>query len=164
VFINLVGLFRIYKCYCYDITRLVVLMFVCSRQLCGRKLTANFEIVYFYLLVLHPVAHLSNWFLMTPSIATEIQYVNSPFFTFLLTHYMFRPPRDHPQLRYTIRCFKCFLGLFLIQRIRCTYTTWRIDVICLYRYFDAWSPIHLIVYLTWRWPVGAEICSEWEGK
>jgi hypothetical protein len=42
----------------------------------------------FYLWVLHPVAHLSNWFLMMTSIATKFQYVNSPFFIFLLTHYM----------------------------------------------------------------------------
>jgi hypothetical protein len=33
----------------------------------------------FHLWVLHPVAHLSNWFLMMPSIATKFQYVNSPF-------------------------------------------------------------------------------------
>jgi hypothetical protein len=45
----------------------------------------------FYLWVLHPVAHLSNWFLMMPPIATKFQYVNSPFF--ILTHYMFRPLR-----------------------------------------------------------------------
>jgi hypothetical protein len=44
----------------------------------------------FYLWVLHPVAHLSNWSLVTPSIATKFQYVSSPFFIFLLTHYMFR--------------------------------------------------------------------------
>jgi hypothetical protein len=42
----------------------------------------------FYLCVLHPVAHLPNWFLMMPSIATKFQYVNSTFI-FLLTHYMF---------------------------------------------------------------------------
>jgi hypothetical protein len=30
-----------------------------------------------YLWVLHPVAYLSNWFFMTPSIATKFQYVNS---------------------------------------------------------------------------------------
>jgi hypothetical protein len=36
---------------------------------------------------------LCNWFLMMPSIATKFQYVNSPFFIFLLTHYMFRPLR-----------------------------------------------------------------------
>jgi hypothetical protein len=34
-----------------------------------------------------------NWFPMTPSIATKFQYVNSPFFIFFLTHYMFRPLR-----------------------------------------------------------------------
>jgi hypothetical protein len=34
-----------------------------------------------------------NWFLMMPSIATKFQYVNSPFFIFLLTHYKFRPLR-----------------------------------------------------------------------
>jgi hypothetical protein len=63
----------------------------------------NFHIVrsvYFYLRVLHPVAHLSNWFLMVASIATKFQYINSPFI-FLLTHYMFRPL----QVRYTIRYF-----------------------------------------------------------
>jgi hypothetical protein len=36
---------------------------------------------------------ISNWFLMIPSIATKFQYVNSHFFIFLLTHYMFRPVR-----------------------------------------------------------------------
>jgi hypothetical protein len=35
--------------------------------------------------VLHPVAHLSNWFFMTPSIATEFQYINSLLFSFSLT-------------------------------------------------------------------------------
>jgi hypothetical protein len=41
----------------------------------------------FYLWVLHPVAHLSNWFLVMTSIATKFQYVNSPlfYFSFLLT-------------------------------------------------------------------------------
>jgi hypothetical protein len=48
-----------------------------------------FQIV-FHLLVLHPVVHLSNWFPMTPSIATKFQYINSPF---IFTHYMFRPLR-----------------------------------------------------------------------
>jgi hypothetical protein len=42
--------------------------------------------------VLHPVEHLSNWFLMMPPIATQFQNVNSPFI-FLLTHYMFQPLR-----------------------------------------------------------------------
>jgi hypothetical protein len=36
----------------------------------------------FYLWVLHPVAYLSNWFFMTPSIATKFQYVNSLLFLF----------------------------------------------------------------------------------
>jgi hypothetical protein len=44
----------------------------------------------FYLWVLHPVAHLSNWFFMTPSIATKFQYINSLLFPFH-THYMIRP-------------------------------------------------------------------------
>jgi hypothetical protein len=35
--------------------------------------------------VLHPVAHLSNWFLVIPSIATKFQYVNSFLFSFSLT-------------------------------------------------------------------------------
>jgi hypothetical protein len=46
--------------------------------------------LYFYLWVLHPVAYLSNWFFMTPSIATKFQYINSLLFSFF-THYMFRP-------------------------------------------------------------------------
>jgi hypothetical protein len=44
----------------------------------------------FYLWVLHPVAHLSNWFLVIPSIATEFQYITPPFL-FSFTHYMFLP-------------------------------------------------------------------------
>jgi hypothetical protein len=36
-------------------------------------------------------------------------------------------PTDHPQVRYTIRCFN---GLFLIQQIRCTYATRCRDVTC----------------------------------
>jgi hypothetical protein len=39
----------------------------------------------FYLWVLHPVAHLSNLFFMTPSVATKFQYVNSLLFYFSLT-------------------------------------------------------------------------------
>jgi hypothetical protein len=57
----------------------------------------------FYLWVLHPVAHLSNWFLMMPSIATKFQYVNSPFFiifSFYSLHVS--APTGHPQVRYTI--------------------------------------------------------------
>jgi hypothetical protein len=47
---------------------------------------------FFYLWVLHPVAYLSNWLFMTPSVATEFQYINSLLFLFF-THYMFRPLR-----------------------------------------------------------------------
>jgi hypothetical protein len=42
-------------------------------------------LVNFYLWVLHPVAHLSNWFFMMPLIATKFQYVNSLLFSFSLT-------------------------------------------------------------------------------
>jgi hypothetical protein len=49
------------------------------------------------LLVTHPLlsrlVYCCSLFLMMPSIATKFQYVNSPFFIFLLTHYMFRPLR-----------------------------------------------------------------------
>jgi hypothetical protein len=41
--------------------------------------------IFFYLWVLHPVAHLSNWFFMMPSVATKFQYVNSLLFSFSLT-------------------------------------------------------------------------------
>jgi hypothetical protein len=70
---------------------------------------------FFYLWVLHPVAHLSNWFFMTPSIATKFQYVNSPFY-FNSLHVS--ATTGHLQVRYTIRYFN---RLFLTQRIRCTY-------------------------------------------
>jgi hypothetical protein len=36
-------------------------------------------------------------------------------------------PTSHLQVRYTTGCFN---GLFLIQRIRCTYSTWCRDVTC----------------------------------
>jgi hypothetical protein len=58
---------------------------------------AEIPIPVFYLWVLHPVAHLSNWFLVIPSIATKFQYVTPPFL-FSFTHYMFRA-------LHTIRCF-----------------------------------------------------------
>jgi hypothetical protein len=45
----------------------------------------NDKKVNFYLWVLHPVAHLFNWFFMMPSIATKFQYVNSLLFSFSLT-------------------------------------------------------------------------------
>jgi hypothetical protein len=66
-----------------------------------------------------------NWFFMTPSIATKFQYINSPFI-FFVTHYMFRPLRAI--FRWDIQLD--ILRTILIQRIRCTYTIWCIDVIC----------------------------------
>jgi hypothetical protein len=42
--------------------------------------------------VLHPVAHLSNLFLVIPSIVTKFQYI-TPSFLFSFTHYMFWPLR-----------------------------------------------------------------------
>jgi hypothetical protein len=67
-----------------------------------------------------------NWLPVMLSIATKFQYVNS-LFIFFLTRYMFRPLRaiftwdiqlDIPN------------GLFLQQRIRCTYAIWCKDVTC----------------------------------
>jgi hypothetical protein len=45
----------------------------------------NCTLLALYLWVLHPVAHLSNWFLMMPSIATKFQYINSLLFSLSLT-------------------------------------------------------------------------------
>jgi hypothetical protein len=59
-----------------------------------------------------------NWFLMTPSIATKFQYVNSFLFSSFSLHVS--APMGHLQVRYTIGYFN---GLFLIQRIHCTYAT-----------------------------------------
>jgi hypothetical protein len=97
------------------------------------------------------IYRISTWFLMTPSITTKFQYANSPFLFFSHSLHV-SALTGHPQVRYTVRCFQ---GLFLLQRIRCTYTIWRIDVICLYRYFDPCSPIHVIklsikVVKTWK--------------
>jgi hypothetical protein len=53
----------------------------------------------------------SNWFFMTPSIATKFQYINSLLFSFF-THYMFRPLRAI--LRWDIQLDICsFLLIFL---------------------------------------------------
>jgi hypothetical protein len=71
---------------------------------------------------------LYNWFLMVPSIATKFQYVNSPFFIFPSYSLHVSAPTGHPQVRYTISFFQ---GLFLLQRIRCTYTTWRMPILVL---------------------------------
>jgi hypothetical protein len=60
----------------------------------------------------------SNWFFMTPSIATKFQHVNS--FYFLSCSLHVSAPTFHPHVRYT-RIISYFNELFLIQRIRCTY-------------------------------------------
>jgi hypothetical protein len=77
---------------------------------------SNCYTLFLYLWLLHPVAHLSNSFLMMPSIATKFQYVNSFLFSSFSLHVS--APTGHLQVRYTIGYFN---GLFLIQRIRCTY-------------------------------------------
>jgi hypothetical protein len=64
----------------------------------------------FYLLVLHPVGHLSNWFFMMPSITTKFQYVNSPF---IFTHYMFRPLRAIFRSDIQLDIFKDYFWLYL---------------------------------------------------
>jgi hypothetical protein len=43
----------------------------------GKLLILFYYSLFFYFWVLHPVAYLSNWFFMTPSITTKFQYVNS---------------------------------------------------------------------------------------
>jgi hypothetical protein len=77
---------------------------------------------------------------MIPSIATKFQYVNSPFI-FLLTHYMFRPLlaifRWDIQSD-TFKDYSCYNGSIVRTQL---------DVDMLYvscRYFDSWSPIHVI--------------------
>jgi hypothetical protein len=121
----------------------------------------------FYLWVLHPVAHLSNWFLMIPSIATKFQYVNSPFFIFLHSLHV-SAPTGHPQVRYTIRCFQ---GLFLLQRIRCTYINCHhgcLQKVSLQR--SLWIRVTIVqtsnmniktLYIYINGVVGMELCRYW---
>jgi hypothetical protein len=52
-----------------------------------------------------------------------------PFFIFPSYSLHVSAPTGHPQVRYTIRCFQ---GLFLLQRIRCMYTTWRMPILVLW--------------------------------
>jgi hypothetical protein len=73
---------------------------------------------------------------MTPSIATKFQYVSSPFL-FFLTHYTFRPLRAI--LRWDIQLdvskdYSYYNGSAVRTQLD----------ICLYWYFDPWSPIHVI--------------------
>jgi hypothetical protein len=101
---------------------------------------------FFYLWVLHPVAHLSNWFTCDSVNRNKVSIRHSPFFIFLHSLHV-SAPMGHLQVRYTIRCF---YGLFLLQRIRWTYTTWRIDIICINRYFDSWS-LNTILTTLWSY-------------
>jgi hypothetical protein len=63
-------------------------------------------------------------FPMMPSIATKFQYINSPLYFFPLTT-CFGPYRPSSGGIYNW----CLQGLFLLQRIRCTYTTWRMSMV-----------------------------------
>jgi hypothetical protein len=66
--------------------------------------------------------------------------------------------------------------IFIFNLITCIRTTsWSTDVqqipslhqiayVQRIRYIKKYSSKYLIVYLTWRWPVGAQTCSEWERK
>jgi hypothetical protein len=68
----------------------------------------------FYLQVLHPVAYLSNWFFMTPSIETKFQYINSLQFPFLL---MFRSLRAILRWDIQLVIISVFWRTILIQQI-----------------------------------------------
>jgi hypothetical protein len=96
----------------------------------------------FYLWVLHPVAHLSNWFLMMPLIATKFQYVNSPFFIFLLIHYMLSGLQMFVKLFWedwlTELCLH-FLGIYKLSPFMMLYilnsdTRYLPVEVCLYHY------------------------------
>jgi hypothetical protein len=86
----------------------------------------TFTVYDFYLWVLHPVAHLSNWFLVMPSIATKFS-IRQLAFIFLLSHYMFRPLRAI--LRWVIQ-LDVSMDCPLMQRIRWTCATRCGDVTC----------------------------------
>jgi hypothetical protein len=61
------------------VLKVLCLIMYIIKMLWLEKCSSNFEFIInfsdFYLWVLHPVGHLSNWFLMMPSIATKFQYV-----------------------------------------------------------------------------------------
>jgi hypothetical protein len=107
---------------------------------------------------------------MMPSIATKSQYVNSPLYFFLLTT-CFGPYRPSSGEIYNW----CLQGLFLLQRNRCTYTTWHVYGTStrgkFAYYLTIWingsvatnsnSLLDILCYkeITWRWPlVKAETC------
>jgi hypothetical protein len=65
--------FEFHKCDCINVyTKIIESFFLLRDSSVGIATCYDF-----YLWVLHPVAYLSNWFFMTPSIATKFQYVNS---------------------------------------------------------------------------------------
>jgi hypothetical protein len=72
-----------------------------------------------------------------PSIATKFQYVNSLFFIFSSHSLLVSAPTGHPQVRYTIYVSKDYF-YYNGSAVRT-----QLDV-CLYRYFDPWSPVHVI--------------------
>jgi hypothetical protein len=73
-------------------------------------------------------------------------------FIFLLSHYVFRPLRAHLQVRYIIGCYN---GLFLIQRIRCTYGEFAVfAILCLQLLY-----LYLCDNMYWECKVGAPMCS-----
>jgi hypothetical protein len=87
------------KCWCFCFS-------ICFTKMPYIQINTSFvvSIRHFYLWVLHPVAYLSNWFFMTPSIATKFQYINS--------QHISAPP-GHPQVRYTISYYLCFFVIIL---------------------------------------------------
>jgi hypothetical protein len=55
----------------------------------------------------------------------KVSICQLPLFIFSSHSLHVSAPTGHPQVRHTIRCFQ---GPFLPQRIRCTYTTWRMPI------------------------------------
>jgi hypothetical protein len=61
-----------------------------------------------------------NWFLYDAVNPNKASIRQLPLFIFYSHSLHVSAPTGHPQVRYTIRCLQ---GLFLLQWIRCTYTT-----------------------------------------
>jgi hypothetical protein len=75
---------------------------------------------------------------MMPSIATKFQYVNSPFFIFYFYSLHVSTPTGHPRVRYTIDVSKDYS----FYEYNGSVVRTQLDI-CLYWYFDPWSPIHV---------------------
>jgi hypothetical protein len=73
---------------------------------------------------------------MMPLIATKFQYVSYPFLIFIFTHNMFRPLRAILRRDIQLDVSKDY-SFYNGSAVRT-----QLDV-CLYRYFDPWSPIHV---------------------